>query len=313
MHVAMPLRPHRTLRPAVRRTPSIAFVAVALLALPMLSIGCSDDPVEVVFDSARKAGQEAGYAEGQAKGYEAGFDEGKTQGFERGRAEGRTSAALKWAPIGGAVGLLLGMLIVGAMRSEQLAEARKEKRRKAALEKAFGRLPPNLDTVARARLERILTVRQTLDDAVRDSTGPAAEELRLWLSTRLARVDETVVDLSALTSRLRTALRDAPSQSAEVVAERQAALDAESDPTLKAALAANINAQTRALAAQTRAETGMQRCALQLEAVESFLSHARMSVATAQGQVGDQLTELGAEVDGITRAARIARDELAAI
>lgn len=316
MHDAMPLRPSRSLV-RVRRFASGARVSpvalLALLALPALSAGCSDDPVDVEYSIARRAGQEAGYAEGQAKGFEAGFDEGKTRGFERGRAEGRTSAALRWAPIGAGIGLLLGMLIVGAMRSEQVAKARKEKRRKAVLEKAFGRLPNNLDTVARARLERILTVRQALDQAVKEASGPAAAELHAWLTTRLAQVDKTVVELSALMSRLRAALGDAPSQSAEIVAEREAALEAEQDPTLKAALEANITAQKRALAAQTRAETGMQRCALQLEAVEAFLSHARVSVATAQGEVGDRLTELGAEVDGIAAAAKVARDELAAI
>ena len=276
-------------------------------------LGCSEDPVAIEFDTARKAGQEAGFAEGQARGFEAGFNEGKERGFEQGRREGRTSSALRWAPIGALAGLLLGFLVIGAIRSDQVAEARTQKRRKALLEKAFGRLPSDLDVVARARMERILTVRHALDEALRGASGAAAEELRAWLSARLTRVDATVVDLGALMSRLRAALRDAPSQSAEVLAEREAALKSEADPTLRAALEANITAQRRALAAQTHAETGMQRCALQLEAVEAFLSHARVSVATAQGEVGDRLTELGAEVDGITAAAQVARDELAAI
>lgn len=301
MHGAMPLRLLRNLAP------------VALLASLTLFTGCSDDPVDVEYSIARKAGQEAGYAEGQARGFEAGYAEGKAKGFERGRKEGRMSAALKWAPIGGAAGLVLGLLIARSMRSAQIAEARKARRREAALRTAFGRLPDDLDAPARARLERILTVRQALDTATQAASGPAAAELKAWLATRLARVDQTVVELSALMSRLRAALRDAPSQSAEVLAERQAALASASDPTLKAALEANIAAQERALAAQTRAEAGMQRCALQLEAVESFLSHARVSVATAEGAVGDRLTELSAEVDGITQAAQIARDELAAI
>lgn len=291
-----------------RRVPvQILGSALALL------VGCSDDPVDVEYAHARQAGQAAGYAEGQALGFEAGVSEGRAQGFERGRKEGRVRAVLRWAPIGVGAGVLIGLLIVASMRSEQVAEARKERRLRVALHKAFGRLPADLDATGRARLEAILTVRQALDEALRTAAGPTAEALRAWLSGRLKAVDETALELSALMSRLRTALRDVPAQSLEVLDQRRADLKAESDPTLMAAIEASVAAQTRALAAQTRAESGLQRCALQLEAVEAFLSHARMSVATAQSDVDDQLTALGAEVDGISTAARIARDELAAI
>lgn len=285
----------------------------AAIAVLLLATACSDDPVEVEFEVARRAGEEAGFADGQRKGFEAGLAEGQERGFARGRKEGRAAALMRWTPVGVGVGALLGFGVLLWIRRETIAKARAERDRQAALTAAFGRLPTGLDAASRARLESILTQRQALDRAFATATTPAAIDLKAHLQPRLDRLGETIVELSALTARLRAALRDTPVADVAAIKAREAELADETDPQLRAALESSIAAQRRVIDARTRAETGLKRCEVQLEAIEAFLGHARMSVAAAQIDPGDAVSELGAEVEAITEAVRVARAELAAI
>lgn len=283
-----------------------------LLLSFVAAFGCSDDPVDVQFEVARKAGQEAGFAEGQARGFEVGWNEGHEKGVLKGREEGRAQIIF-WAPVGLAAGIALGLLIAGVMRRSQLADARQQKAHQAAFEKVFGRSASGVAPEVAARFERLKLLRGAVDQALSDATGAGSEDLRAYLTPRLSQVEENINTLSGLTARLQAALKETPADAAAILAQREATLADAADPALQDALTQSIAAQRRAVQARERAETGLKRCDLQLEAIEAFLSHARMSIATTQADATAGWTGLGAEVDAISAAVRTAQAELAAI
>jgi hypothetical protein len=282
------------------------------LALLLTAGGCRESPTEVHFEVARKAGQEAGFAEGQARGFDVGWNEGHDKGFEKGRQEGRAQVIF-WAPIGLGAGIALGLLIAGVIRRSQLTEARRQKAHQATFEKVFGRSASGVSPTVTARFERLKLLRDAVGQALTDAAGAGAADLHAYLAPRLIQVEENITTLSGLTARLQAALTETPADAAAVLAEREAALEKESDPSLRDALAQSVSAQRRAVEARQRAETGLKRCDLQLEAIEAFLSHARMSIATTQAEESAGWQGLGAEVDAISAAVRTAQAELAAI